>query len=115
MFGNVVIQIYQVFKVSWLLTFPKSFLCADELFTLNTLIYMQPKVVNSITGGFDPIDKAGYWIVQATLDVVNVAEGMSTAQGLEELKKFKDDIAPNVGLTLEVVDRAVLETKIRGV
>jgi len=60
-----------------------------------------------------PIDPSSGWILQASVNVESSTEQNLVNQALEELKQLKTDLAQNLGIELEVVDRMILETRTR--
>ena len=73
----------------------------------------QPRVLHEIKNGIDAIDPSSGWILQAVVNVENVTEQSLVAQALDEMKQLRLDLAQNLGVELEVVDRMLLDTRTR--
>jgi hypothetical protein len=70
-------------------------------------------VLHEIKNGIDAIDPSSGWILQAVVNVENVTEQSLVAQALDEMKQLRLDLAQNLGVELEVVDRMLLDTRTR--
>jgi Med18 protein len=74
---------------------------------------MQPRTEHELKDGVDAIDPLSGWILQAVVNVENPTEQLLVTQAFEQLKQLKGDLAQNLGLELEIVDRMLLDTRIR--
>jgi len=70
-------------------------------------------MLHEVKDGIDAIDPSSGWILQAVVNVENVSEQSLVAQALEEMKSLRSDLAQNLGVELEVVDRMLLDTRTR--
>jgi Med18 protein len=77
------------------------------------LIDAQPRTLHEVKDGIDAIDPSSGWILQAVVNVENVTEQPLVGQALEEMKSLRSDLAQNLGVELEVVDRMLLDTRTR--
>jgi hypothetical protein len=69
--------------------------------------------MHEVKDGIDAIDPSSGWILQAVVNVENVTEQSLVGQALEEMKSLRLDLAQNLGVDLEVVDRMLLDTRTR--
>jgi hypothetical protein len=74
---------------------------------------MQPRTKHELKHGVDTIDPLSGWILQAVVNVENPTEQPLVTQAFEQLKQLKADLAQNLGLELEIVDRMLLDTRTR--
>jgi hypothetical protein len=70
-------------------------------------------VLHEIKNGVDAVDPSSGWILQAVVNVENVTEQSLVGQALDEMKQLRLDLAQNLGVELEVVDRMLLDTRTR--
>jgi hypothetical protein len=70
-------------------------------------------VLHEIKNGIDAVDPSSGWILQAVVNVENVTEQSLVGQALDEMKQLRLDLAQNLGVELEVVDRMLLDTRTR--
>jgi len=70
-------------------------------------------VLHEIKDGIDAVDLSSGWILQAVVNVENVTEQSLVGQALDEMKQLRLDLAQNLGVELEVVDRMLLDTRTR--
>ena len=68
---------------------------------------------HEIKNGIDAVDPSSGWILQAVVNVENVTEQSLVGQALDEMKQLRLDLAQNLGVELEVVDRMLLDTRTR--
>ena len=70
-------------------------------------------MLHEIKDGIDTVDPSSGWILQAVVNVENVTEQSLVGQALDEMKQLRLDLAQNLGVELEVVDRMLLDTRTR--
>lgn len=70
-------------------------------------------MLHEIKNGIDAVDPSSGWILQAVVNVENVTEQSLVGQALDEMKQLRLDLAQNLGVELEVVDRMLLDTRTR--
>ena len=70
-------------------------------------------MLHEIKIGIDAVDPSSGWILQAVVNVENVTEQSLVGQALDEMKQLRLDLAQNLGVELEVVDRMLLDTRTR--
>ena len=70
-------------------------------------------MLHEIKDGIDGVDPSSGWILQAVVNVENVTEQSLVGQALDEMKQLRLDLAQNLGVELEVVDRMLLDTRTR--